>query len=449
MRGQLTLSVVVRALLIGLLAFLLVYLLTATHLYATTLIVALLIILVGVDLARTIARAEYATERFLEALAADVIEVPVQRFAGLTRLAAPFARAASAIQARRSEQRVQLEYLQALLDTVSSALIVLHSGGRVILANRAARKLAAESLVNLQEIVAIGPQAADEIRTLAPGARQVVRLAAGYQVLASMTQFSVPGKEAARLLSLQRISGELDAVELKAWQDMTRVLAHEMMNSLTPISSLSESLEALFQRKLRDTPIRDAASGEIAEALEAIKRRSLGLLSFVERYRQVAELPKPRLQSIQMHAFLMGMVRLVSATLNDSGIACRVEVKPLSLAIQADPELLEQALLNLIRNAVDAVAEVAAPELAIGCEAGDTRVVITIADNGCGLPGVELEQIFVPFFTTKVGGSGIGLSLARQVALAHGGQLDVRAGQPQGSVFRMELPVVLPRHPAD
>lgn len=439
--SQFALSISLRALLIGSLAFLCIYLLVTTHFYATALVVALLATLIGVDMVRTIARAESATERFLEGLTADVIEVPVQKIAGFSRLVAPFERASTALQAARTEQRLQADYLQALLDTVSAILIVMHPDGKISLANRAARKFTIEPLAYLQEIAAIGPAAAATIHALIPGARQMVTLAGGHQVLASVAQFTVPGKQPARLLSLQRISGELDAIELKAWRDMTRVLAHEMMNSLTPIASLSESLEALFSHNAEYRTLQqDDTSNEIAAALEAIKRRSLGLMNFVERYRQVTELPEPRRQSIQMNAFLAGMIRLVSVTLRDKGIACRTEVIPAELSVFADPELLEQALINLIRNAMEAVSHATSPELQIACQLHGERIVITISDNGCGLPENERDQIFVPFFTTKPGGSGIGLSLARHIALAHGGQLDVRANHPTGTVFQMELP---------
>jgi two-component system nitrogen regulation sensor histidine kinase NtrY len=230
-------------------------------------------------------------------------------------------------------------------------------------------------------------------------------------------------------------------VELKAWQDMVHVLAHEMMNSLTPISSLSESLEML----LRGRGGAEALNGEsmtddIAGALEAIKRRSLGLMDFVERYRTVAELPAPKLQHVRMDQFLPGIHRLLAPALRDRHVAYRHTIEPENLAFYADPQLLEQAVINLLRNAADAVADAEQPQIDVTCRLRDGQMTMAIADNGRGIPENRRDQIFVPFFTTKPGGSGIGLNLARHIALGHGGQLDVRANQPSGTVFTLILP---------
>lgn len=441
--GHFALSVAWRVLAASGLAYLVIRLLAVTHLYATALVVAGIAALLIADIARTVSRAHRSTEQLLEALASGVAELFAQNHAGHARSAAPFQRATTMINAARAEQQRQLEHLRALLDTVAAALIILRPDGRVVLVNRAARRLAAARVDRLDEIAAVGGPAARFLRDLAPGARQIVRLADGQAMHVSVAQFSVPGREPERLISLQRIAGELDAVELKAWQDMARVLAHEMMNSLTPISSLAESLEVLLRdASRRGTLEMDSSSGEIAGALEAIKRRSHGLMSFVERYRAVAELPQPRMQSIRMDKFLAGIERLMSATFKDKAISFQSHVAPQELLLHADPELLEQALINLLRNATDAVSAVTQPRVEISCQLQDGQVTLAVADNGRGLTDNERDQIFVPFFTSKAGGSGIGLSVARQVALAHGGQLEVHSNDPQGSVFSLTLPSV-------
>jgi signal transduction histidine kinase len=303
--------------------------------------------------------------------------------------------------------------------------------GQVTLANRAARALAGRPTKRLEDIPALGA-VAEIVRDLAPGARQIVRLADGRDMLASVAQFSTPDGHRRRLIALQRVTGELDAVESKAWQDISRVLAHEMMNSLTPISSLSESLEVLLRQS--------DPQGEAADAVEAIKRRSLGLMNFIERYRLVAELPKPSPRSIKAHTFVAGIDQLLSATLKEKSITFRSVIAPEDLLINADPELLEQAVINLLRNAVDAVARAASPTIEVSCRSEGGQTVITVSDNGRGLSQDQMSQIFIPFFTTKPGGSGIGLSLARQIALAHGGQIEVHENRPKGTVFRLALP---------
>jgi two-component system nitrogen regulation sensor histidine kinase NtrY len=267
-------------------------------------------------------------------------------------------------------------------------------------------------------------------------------------VFVAVSQFAAPGRPPQRLVAIQRIAGDLDAVELKAWQDMVQVLAHEMMNSLTPISSLSESLESLLRSDAGARGVTSsgpsAMADDVAGALEAIKRRSLGLMSFVERYRTVAELPSPNRQPVRMDRLLFGIERLIGPALRDKGVEFRTSVDPPELSADADPQLVEQAVINLLRNAADAVVGVESPRIEVTCEERDGQVMLAVCDNGTGVPEDRRDRIFVPFFTTKPGGSGIGLNLARHIALGHGGQLDVRARAPRGSVFTLTLPVTAP-----
>jgi len=227
------------------------------------------------------------------------------------------------------------------------------------------------------------------------------------------------------------VAGDLDVVQMQAWADVTRVLAHEMMNSLTPIASLAESLERL---------LRDSVSTDSADALEAIQRRSRGLMSFVERYRKVAELPEPVVQRVSLDSLLAGIEALLRPGFTSRGIQYRRSLDPQVLELTADPQLLEQALINLLRNAADAAAAASPPSIELrGVRRGST-VEISVTDNGAGLDAAAREHLFVPFFTTKPGGSGVGLSLARHVALAHGGRLEVAPNAGIGATFVITLP---------
>ncbi len=441
--NRLTLAVVWRALLIGALAFLVLYLLARTHLYATALVVLVVAGFLAADLAQVVGRIVRSAERDLERLVAAVSDAPAGKGASphAQHPSRPSDQAAAFLSAARMERQVQLEYLHTLLDTVAAALIVVEPDGRVTFANRVARALSAGPVQRLEDVPAVGDFAARALLALRPGAREIVSMADGERMFASVAHFTIPGREPRRLIALQRIAGDLDAVELKAWQDMAHVLAHEMMNSLTPIASLSESLEVLLKAHERAGAAGVArANEEVVTALEAIKRRSLGLMDFVERYRAVAELPRPKSQRVPMQELVRAVGRLMGAKLDQSQVDYRIVVEPEDLCADADPQLLEQALINLLRNAADAVAGVEQPRIEVSCRVRDEQVAIEVSDNGVGVPEDQRDQIFVPFFTTKAGGSGIGLNLARQIALSHGGRLELRANPLRGCVFTLLLP---------
>lgn len=383
---------------------------------------ATLIAFLVLDLATT---RHYATAIVLVLLFGFVLFEATQRYAGAAAALPP-------PQTDRAATR-QLDRMQALLDAVSVALITMKADGRIALVNRAARQLAGMDAARLTDIGALGPQAAETIAALPVGARQLVTMASGKPVLVWVAAFSAPGEPAQKLISLQAVTGELDTVQLKAWMDMSRVLSHEIMNSLTPIASLSESLGRMLPQQ--------QASPDAADALSAIARRSHDLMSFVERYRRIADLPSPAVTHLDAAAFLADIDALSGATLQARGIAWQCLPPPEPLMFHADPALLSQALINLVRNAADAVAGQVAPQVTMACRAEEAGIVFAVSDNGPGIPPERLDDIFLPFFTTKNGGSGIGLTLARQIVLAHGGQISADGICGGGMCFDVVLPV--------
>jgi nitrogen fixation/metabolism regulation signal transduction histidine kinase len=332
----------------------------------------------------------------------------------------------------RAERQRRIDQLEALADNVAASLLVMDEAGRVLSANRAARQNLGAAAGPLAAIAAFPPATAVRLSTLPPGAREIVRLNDGRAMLAQSASFDAAGRRVT-LISLQSLSGELDVVELKAWQDLVRVLAHEMMNSLTPICSLSESLGA----RLRD-PAADRMA--LAEDAAVIARRSEGLMHFVERYRRLADLPPVELERLKAAEVADRLDRLMRPMMTEAGVDYASAVTPKGLTLRADRDLLEQALINVVKNAFEAVRGREAPAVRFAARLEEDRVTLTVEDNGPGLPLDDPEAAFVPFYSTKDGGSGIGLTLARQIALAHGGRLEHRRGPRGGAIFRLILP---------
>jgi two-component system nitrogen regulation sensor histidine kinase NtrY len=427
----------IRASLVGAAAFAILELLATQRFYATAIVLSGIAALILTDLARYVSRGDRMVERFVEGLAAGELERPVRSASGFSRSRRAIERAIATLNAARLQPQQQINHLQTLIDTVPVAIVTVDEDGKVTPANHAARRLAGRAIDRLEHLAELGTAAAAHLSRLPPGRRCVLRLENGRRVLASAARFSAAGRQL-RVFSLQNIESELDAAELQAWQDLLRVLAHEMMNSLTPIASLADSVRPLLDEAMLSQT--HAGLRDVAAAVDVIARRSAGLMSFVERYRKMAELPPPSLESLSVQELVHRIDQLMSATLGARGIAYSSSVEPPNLTLRADGNLLEQALINLLHNAMDALSCVEHPKVELRCWLRDEYCAISVCDNGKGLDSASADRIFVPFFTTKPGGSGIGLSLARQIAHAHHGQLEAAANKPRGAIFTLSIP---------
>ncbi|MEM7788914.1 MAG: HAMP domain-containing sensor histidine kinase, partial [Bacteroidota bacterium] len=215
-----------------------------------------------------------------------------------------------------------------------------------------------------------------------------------------------------------------------AWQQLTRVLTHEITNSVAPIASLAGTARGLVDAGDREADVR--------EALATIEKRSRGLVAFVDSYRTLARLPAPEARVTLAADLLGGVATLMRASA--PGVHIAVDVTPERLEVVADPDLVEQALVNLVLNAVEALDEQPDGRVVLRAYAGTGgRAVIEVEDNGPGLLPEVRERVFVPFFSTKAGGSGIGLSLSHRIARLHGGTLTVASEPDEQTVFTMRL----------
>jgi signal transduction histidine kinase len=269
------------------------------------------------------------------------------------------------------------------------------------------------------------------MEAIRPGSTAILRMErpSGTLLLkVAVTELSLGGIRY-RLSSLQNIESEMSAQELAAWQTVIRVMAHEVMNSLTPVSSLASTAHDLVSgviQQLSADDSRISALRDASEALETVARRSQGLLHFVENHRRLTKHLVTQIEVAPIQRIFARLRRLLANDLAMRDIRLTTRVTPETLEIAADVELIDQALINLVRNAIEALRDTAAGEIVLSAQRdSDGRIAIAVADNGPGIALDQREKIFVPFFTTKRHGSGIGLTLIRQIATAHGATVDV------------------------
>ena len=244
------------------------------------------------------------------------------------------------------------------------------------------------------------------------------------------------------LVAMQNIQSELEEEEMKSWQNLIRVLTHEIMNSITPIASLSSTAYGLL-RDDRECEVPESINetiNDVRHAVNTIEKRSKGLLTFIENYRELTRIPKPNFKIVQINTLFERVEHLMKDQLEAYSIKFQMQTDPDSLAITADQALIEQVLINLCKNSVEAVNGVSRPEIRLKAGTdGLGNPVIKVIDNGKGITEEVAEKIFIPFFTTKQQGSGIGLSLSRQIIRLHKGTLSVSSTPGVKTVFSLRF----------
>lgn len=345
---------------------------------------------------------------------------PAFRDRAMNELAEEWTFAIRQVRERLSDEEVRRQYYECLLDTVDTAVVVVSGAGLSDWMNRAAQTL-------FGDVHRLPDEVLEAVRRKDP----VVRLksnAFSADLALSATRVQLRGHEC-YIVSLKNIHGLLEKNEMEAWQKLVRVLTHEMMNSISPIISLSETLS----ERVRDPGSDKRLQEHVRQGLQVIYRRSKGLLEFVENYRKLTRIASPVKQSVQVSSFFADLRRLFPDE------AFRFGEVPPSCVVQADRSQLEQVFINLLKNAREACSGVASPEIRIEALSCSGNVMFTVRDNGAGILPEVSERIFVPFFTTKSGGSGIGLSLCKQIVSLHGGYIRVESEPGKGACFTLVL----------
>ncbi len=399
-----------------------------------------------VDLTRYLARGQQALADFTLALKYRDFsrQYPAQAApAALRPLHEAFNQVNATFRALRAEQEGQFQYLQTILALLDTGIVSYDAAGTVAWVNEAFKQtLHLPYLKNIRALQARQPVLYEAICRAVPGQPAVVKLTVGtqaVQLLVSATQFKLRG-EAFTLLACKNVSQALADTETAAWQQLLRVMTHEIMNSVAPIASLADSLGRHVQRA-RPPEATDELLDDVGTGIRIIQQRSEGLLRFAQVYRDFSTLASPQRTTLYVQELLQATRQLLAEQLAAQGIEVTLLVRPAHLTLHADAPLLEQVLINLVLNAVQALAQTPAPRLSLRSWLDEQeRVIIEVQDNGSGIPADVLDSIFIPFFTTRPHGSGIGLSLAKQIMQLHQGSIQVHSVAGAGSAFQLWFP---------
>jgi len=351
------------------------------------------------------------------------------------------------LRSSRREKDSEFLFFKNIVMHVGIGLIVFKEDGRIEIFNSAARKLLrinkAENISDLKEVSDTLVNVFDKLKT---GGRELVRLKIGeelVQLSIYAIELTLRG-ENVKLISIQNIQSELEEKEMEAWQNLVRVLTHEIMNSVTPISSLAGIVEEELKPHIAENsnvPLTQDQLSDIHLSLQTISKRSEGLIHFVREFRSLTSIPKPRPVQIDVRNLMDELCMLHRKDLTEKNIVVNISVYPEDLTISADKNMIEQVVINLFRNAIQAFDEQSVEkQIELRAYLNDkSRPVIAVRDNGSGIDPDALEKIFIPFFTTKKTGSGIGLSLSRQIMRQHQGTLSVKSTMGKGTEFFMRF----------
>jgi len=345
----------------------------------------------------------------------------------------------------RSEREEQYQYLQSIVQNIDVSILVYQRDGEVEMINPAAKKLfQINSLKNIHKLDMLSNELVSTLLNIKPGENQLVKVQDDDDILQlaiNASEFKVKDKTIV-LSTIKNIQNVLEGQETEAWQKLIRVLTHEIMNSIAPISSLSSTVDLMIKEysgKEAEVPeLGKDAVEEIQKALQTINKRSNGLMDFVETYRNLTKIPKPNFTLVPMKVLLENVVTLMQREVENEGVKLTYTLEPDSIELQIDEQMIVQVLINLIKNSVHAMEGKKDGEIHIrGFYNKRGRPSIQIVDNGQGILKEVLDKIFIPFFTTKRSGSGIGLSLSRQILRLHGGTITAQSEPNKETIFSL------------
>jgi len=338
-----------------------------------------------------------------------------------------------------TDKQAQHIYLETLVEHVKVGIISFDQNEKIHLMNNAIKQMLGKStMLYLKSFSTISDELVETLRTIKPGNQKLIKVTVNNNLL----QLSIHASafklqnDTYKLVSIQNIKNELESNELDAWKKLIRVLTHEIMNSVTPISSLTDTLGQIAQKENEKSSPTQEAMIKLQQGLDAIKTRSEGLQTFTEAYKSLTRIPQPSFVEANIYKLINGIETLLLEELKN--IRFEIYTSDKDIKVIADPTLLEQVIINIIKNAIEAVADRKNPAISISIDKSE-KVIIQITDNGQGIDEDKIDKVFIPFFTTKANGSGIGLALSREIIRQHNGTISVKSRKGEGTVFTITL----------
>jgi two-component system nitrogen regulation sensor histidine kinase NtrY len=436
-------SLIIRVILITFSLYLSIYVFSFTDLSVTFLVLIAITLVQVYSLIKYIDATNKELTRFLLTIKHSDFSQSFshQGFGGSFKdLSAAFNEVIESFQKTRGEKEEHLKYLQTVMQHVGVGLISYSENGKVEFINKAAKKLLnINYLQTIYKLDELSEGFYKKIAKLRPGNNITIKIVGEneiIQLLIYTTEFKMR-EQKYTLVALQNIQSELEDNEMEAWQKLIRVLTHEIMNSIAPISSLAGTVNNMISNGALNN---EDGLDDVKNAIATIQKRSDGLINFVQNYRNLTKVPKPNFGIVRIAEIFNRVENLMLQQFEENDISLSFSVEPDTLEITADQELIEQVLINILLNAKHALKNSKEAQVVIISYTDERgKIVIRIIDNGPGISKEAQEKIFIPFFTTKQDGSGIGLSLSRQIMRSHGGNIRVNSVVGDGTVFTLSF----------
>ncbi|MBI3218647.1 MAG: GHKL domain-containing protein [Bacteroidetes bacterium] len=348
-----------------------------------------------------------------------------------------------AFRKARSEKEESWQYLNTIVQQVRTGIISFDAEGEVQLMNANAKKyIGNTNLKNINELADQNPNLYESLKQAEPGKSALYKVGNEFLLTIQATELRIRGNTV-KVVTLQNIQTELQKQELEAWQNLTRVLRHEIMNSITPISSLTSTLREILDqdmvKKEHNYELKSEGAEDLREGLFTIENRSKGLIQFIDAYREYTSLPQPKLKTVKLKDLLEHAAHLMRTEIKKTPIEFILICESDYLTLEIDEEMIGQVLINLIKNAMEALYQTENAKIELIGKYNGQNITIEVTDNGPGIIPEAINRIFVPFFTTKKTGSGIGLALSRQIMQMHNGSLSVVSELDVKTVFTLRF----------